>query len=123
MRKASIGLISLLSPFLLLNAEEGQRPVTAKPKLSLPEKWVHTSHNFAHKKNCDEIVEMLGRAAKAGYTGIAITDCKFHRWKEVQRPDYDNNLRRVRQACRDLKLRLIAICCGMSTDLRWTWTK
>ncbi len=82
-----------------------------------PERWVYVSHNFAFEKNCDEVIGWLQRAAKAGYTHVLITDCKFLRWNEVKRPDYDNNLKRVRQACRDLKLKVVAVVCGQNTDL------
>ena len=82
-----------------------------------PERWVYVSHNFAAEKNCDEVIGWLQRAAKAGYTHVLVVDCKFMRWNEVKRPDYDNNLKRVRKACRDLGLKVIACGGAQGTDL------
>jgi len=84
---------------------------------SFTEKWVFISHNFANEKNCDEVIAVLDRAAKAGYNGMAVTDCKFFRWNEVKEEEYAANLARVRRAARDRNIKIYAFCCSQHTDL------
>ncbi|HYF50807.1 MAG TPA: carbohydrate binding domain-containing protein [Planctomycetota bacterium] len=93
--------------------------VRAADESALPFKLVYISQNFMFEKNVNDVIKILERAAKAGYTGVALTDCKFHRWYEtvtVKRPEYDNNVKRVRQACRDLKLACYVFAGDMGTD-------
>ena len=46
------------------------------PGLKLSERWVFVSHNFMVEKNVADTIAVLQRAAKAGYNGILLTDCK-----------------------------------------------
>src|SRR5689334_23242751 len=83
-------------------------------------KWVYLSDNFMRAERVNEAIEVMKRAAKSGYNGIGIIDCKFSRWAEnvtVHRPEYDNNLKRIRQACRDLKLQCYVFCCDQGPDM------
>jgi hypothetical protein len=84
----------------------------------LEHRWVYLATNLLVDKNVDEAVVLLGRAAKAGYNGVVLTDSKFMRWDQLP-PRYLQNVHRVRQACRDLKLACIAGVCpiGYSNDL------
>jgi hypothetical protein len=84
----------------------------------LEHRWVYLSTNLLVDKNVDEGIDIVQRAAKAGYTGVVLTDSKFMRWDQL--PDrYAANVRRFRQAVRDLKLSCIAAVCpiGYSNDL------
>jgi len=107
-------LLSLLCLTLLPVAT-----LRAADEPAMPFKLVYISHNFMFEKNVNESIQVLERAAKAGYTGVALTDCKFHRWFEtvtVRRPEYDNNVKRLRQACRDLKLACYVFAGDQGTD-------
>jgi len=85
----------------------------------LDNRWVYISHNFEYEKNVEEVLKVLERAAKAGYNGILITDCKFFRWNEMKAkgPSYENNVRKVRKACKDLGLKCIPCVLAASMDL------
>lgn len=94
-------------------------PASAEPAAAaLAHRWVYLATNLLVDKNVDENVALLERAAKAGYNGVVITDSKFMRWDQLPEK-YVQNVRRLRKACRDLKLDCIACVCpiGYSNDL------
>ena len=102
----------------------GQTPAPAAPVAVTgaigPIRLVYISHNFMGAKNVDDSIAVVQRAAAAGYNGVLLTDCKFSRWDEkvtVRRPEYDNNVKRLVAACRDLKMKVIAACCDQGMDL------
>lgn len=84
----------------------------------LEHRWVYLPTNLLVDKNVDEGLEILGRAAQAGYTGVVLTDSKFFRWDQL--PDrYLANVQRFRQGVRELKLACIVCVCpmGYANDL------
>ena len=81
------------------------------------ERFVFFQDNLYFDKNVDEITAVCKRAAKAGYTGIVVTDCKFFRWKEYEGKGYEEKARKLRQTCRDLGLKFIAKVADQNTDL------
>jgi len=90
--------------FALVLAAAG--PAAArKPRLA--HRWVYLSTNMLVDRNVEKAIQVLQRAAKAGYNGVVLADSKFMRWDRL--PDrYHRNVHRVRDACRKLKLDLIA---------------
>jgi hypothetical protein len=81
---------------ILVSAAAG----TAKSPAAPPEhRWVYLATNLLVDENADEAVALIGRAAKAGYNGVVLTDSKFFRWDQLPER-YVQNVRRVRQACR-----------------------
>jgi len=81
--------------------------IAAEPGLQLKHRWVYVSTNLLVDKNVEWAVRLLDRAAKAGYTGVVLTDSKFMRWDNL--PDrYARNVHRVRDEVRKRKLDLIA---------------
>lgn len=90
-------------------------PSTAAP---LEHRWVYLPTNMLVDKNIDEGIALLQRAAKAGYTGVVLSDSKFMRWDQVPER-YSANVRRFRQAIGNLRLVCIAAVCpiGYSNDL------
>jgi hypothetical protein len=88
------------------------------PKEPRPHRWLAIMTNLLVDKNVDESIAIMRRAAKAGYNGVIISDSKFSRWDDLPQ-QYFKNIRRFRQACRDLKLACIAAVCpiGYSNDL------
>ena len=117
LRASALVLLLALSA-LVAGAETGGAG-NAPEAAALPYKLVNL-YNFMFSKNVDEVIEVMKKAAKAGYTGIALTDCKFARWFEtvtVDRPAYDVNIKRLRQACRDLNLKFYVFACDFGADL------
>jgi hypothetical protein len=109
---------SFIVPLLAILSGFGGRCGAAEDPFQY--KWVYLSNNFIKEKNVDDSIEVLKKAAKAGYNGVFLTDCKFERWFDtvtVQRPLYDNNVKKLRQACRDLNLKVFVTCCAQGTDL------
>ncbi|MBA3708669.1 MAG: carbohydrate binding domain-containing protein [Planctomycetes bacterium] len=83
-------------------------------------KLVFIQENFMDPKQTDDAIAVITQAAKAGYTGIMVNDAKFARWFEtttVHRDVYDANVKRMRQACRDNKLKCYVFSCEFTTDL------
>jgi len=113
-------LLALMLATHTLLAQGPQQGRSSDGALTLDEKLVYISHNFMNSQNCEQAIGWLKTAAKAGYTGAVLHDCKFSRWDEsvtVRRPEYDNNARRVRQTCRDLGMKAIVCCADMGMDL------
>jgi len=84
----------------------------------IPDRWVYIQTNLLVDKNIDNLMTLLERIEKAGYNGIVIADSKFMRWDNL--PDrYLENARKVREACRKLKLSFIPCVfpIGYSNDL------
>ena len=44
--------------------------------------WFYLSTNLLVDENVDRGIELLNRAAKAGYNGVLLADSKFSRWGE-----------------------------------------
>ena len=80
--------------------------------------WFYLPTNLLVDANVDRGIELLHRAANAGYTGVLLTDSKFCRWGQL--PDrYESNVKRFREECRRLNLEcFVAVCpVGYSNDL------
>jgi hypothetical protein len=70
------------------------------------DRWVYCPQNLLVDKNVDELIRLMERAAKAGYTGIVLADYKFNILGRV--PDrYFQNVDRVKMAAAAHKLELI----------------
>ena len=78
-----------------------------EPKLNLAHRWVYVSTNLLVDANVEAAKKLFARAARAGYTGIVLTDSKFMRWDNLPNR-YARNVARARRACRRAKLHLIA---------------
>lgn len=107
---------SLFTP--TVGAQEGR--LASPPKTIAATKLVYLSGNFMNPEEVDRCRKVMKEAAALGYTGVVVTDCKFDRWEEtvtVRRPQYEANVRRLREAARQYKLQLIACVCGQGSDL------
>ena len=68
--------------------------------------WVYAPCNFQVNERVDSLIALMGRAKKAGYNGMLVTDYKFGNLKD--RPAwYYTNLERARKAAEDLGMELI----------------
>lgn len=82
------------------DAAEPARPSTVRG-------WLYLSTNLQPDKQVKETLALLERVAAEGYTGVVLTDYKFMRWDDVS-GSYVRNCRTIRDACRRLKLELVA---------------
>jgi hypothetical protein len=113
--------------FLLLSASGlasgGLAPAAepaSDPRTIAATKLVFLPGNFLVNEEVDRCVKIMKDAAAAGYTGVLVSDCKFSRWEQRvgdQRAQYDGNLKRLRQAARDLNLQFIISVCDQGADL------
>jgi hypothetical protein len=71
--------------------------------------WLYWHTGLMSDANVAKTLDMIQRMKKAGYTGLALLDNKLHRLSE-QTPQYVENVRKVRKACTDAGLDLIAVC-------------
>lgn len=80
--------------------------------------WFYLPTNLLVDENVDKGIELLNRAAKAGYNGVLLTDSKFSRWHNLPER-YVRNVKRLREECRRLKIDcFVAVCpVGYSNDL------
>jgi hypothetical protein len=96
-----------------------QKPPTDRPVgAEMTHRWVYLQTNLLVDENVEKALAMCDRAAKAGYNGLVVTDSKFMRWDDL--PDrYLANAKRLRDACRKLKLDFVACVfpMGYSNDL------
>jgi hypothetical protein len=76
----------------------------AEPKYA--DRWVYCQHNLLVDKNVDDLVRLLERSAKAGYTGLVLADYKFNILDRM--PDrYAKNVERLKKAAAEHKVELI----------------
>jgi len=93
---------AILATALLLTAAAPAR--AAAP--DRPWLWVYVSTNLQVNERADDLVALMQRAAKAGYTGVLLSDYKFGNLAD--RPDhYYRNLERVRDAAERLGIEII----------------
>ncbi|HAU36128.1 MAG TPA: hypothetical protein DCX07_00230 [Phycisphaerales bacterium] len=103
-RLAPLLLLPALFAAALLPATSGR---AQPPRAQTRYRWMYLATNLLVDKNVEQAVRLLERAAAAGYNGVVLADSKFMRWDDL--PDrYLANVRKVRDACRRLKLQCIA---------------
>jgi hypothetical protein len=72
----------------------------------LAHRWVYVMTNLQVAANADQVCELMGRARKAGYNGVVLSDTKFQRLGEV--PDfYFTNAKKVVAAAKASDMEII----------------
>ena len=106
-------VFSLFAILFFSLANTANNSQAAEPRL-----WVYLPTNLLVDDNIDRGIELLQRAAKAGYNGVLLTDSKFCRWGQLPER-YESNVKRFREECRRLNLECFAAVCpvGYSNDL------
>lgn len=101
--KISINLLMGWMLFIpaLASAEPG-----GNPKERFNERWVYASHNLLEDKNADEVVKLIDRASKSGYTGMVFNDYKLAILDRMP-ARYFKNVQRMRDAARAANLEII----------------
>jgi hypothetical protein len=114
-RLATVCALLLLAPGGLAQASKP----ASDPRAIAAVKLVFLGGNFLQDKEVDRCVKIMKDAAAAGYTGVLVSDCKFSRWDQRgdQLVPYEDNVKRLRQAARDLKLQFIISVCDQGADL------
>src|ERR1700719_701824 len=73
---------------------------------SYVDRWVYCSFNLQVDRSVDELIALIDRASRAGYTGILLADYKFQVLYRV--PDfYFRNAEKVKAAAARAKIELI----------------
>ena len=80
--------------------------------------WFYLRTNLLVDENVNRGIELLNRAANAGYNGVLLADSKFTRWGQMP-ARYERNVKRFREECRRLKIECFAAVCpvGYSNDI------
>jgi len=78
----------------------------APSPLKLQDRWIYVPTSLESDANVQTVLALLERGAKDGYTGIVLDDPGFVHWDTVG-PGFAGNARKVRDACRQLKLAFI----------------
>ena len=92
----------------------------AKDSPMLAQRLVFVGGNFMRDTEVERVIDVIKKSAAAGYNGVLLTDCKFARWDDkvtVDRPVYEKNVQKVRQACRDAKMMVLVSCLDLGTDM------
>jgi hypothetical protein len=77
---------------------------TAEPRYA--DRWVYCQHNLLVDQNVEDLLKILDRAAKAGYTGLVLADYKFNILDRMPER-YVQNVERVKKAAADRNIELI----------------
>jgi hypothetical protein len=62
-----------------------------------PRRWFYSMTNLQVAENADRLIQLIGRASKAGYNGVVLADYKLNLLDRVPE-HYFTNLKRVRRA-------------------------
>jgi adhesin HecA-like repeat protein len=83
--------------------------VSTIARAETPALWLYYATNLQSDKNVDELEQIWGRAAKAGYSHVLLTDSKFTRLGDLgdMTKPYMRNVNRVKQIAADLKLEIV----------------
>jgi hypothetical protein len=76
----------------------------AEPKYA--DRWVYCQTNMLVDKNGDELIRLIERSARAGYTGLVLADYKFNILDQMP-ATYTKNVERVKKAAAQHKIELI----------------
>jgi hypothetical protein len=92
--------------------------LAARAEPAKKERWVYIPTNFQVTERADEVISLLERSAKAGYTHALVADSKFSRLATVT-DAYVPNVRRVKAAAVRLGIELVPalFSVGYSNDL------
>lgn len=112
--------VTQLSIVLLLACVAGQEAVSLGASLDLRDRLVFCNFNLAVDANVDTLERIFRRAAKAGYTGVVISDTKYGRLAEMP-PNYFSNIDRLKKLAAECKLEIIPkiFPIGYSEALLW----
>ena len=78
----------------------------AHADVDLKHRWVYVSTNLLTEKNIDDLLSLMARAKRAGYTGILLADSKFARLGTLD-PRYAANVGRVIDKAGELEFDII----------------
>jgi hypothetical protein len=97
-------LLAIGTLFALPDSTQSQVKDSAAPTYS--DRWLYCQVNLQVEKNADELVEFIGRAAKAGYTAIVLADYKLNILDRVPK-HYFTNAEKVKKAAAAANIEII----------------
>jgi hypothetical protein len=122
MKSYGVLIVAAIVGLVTVSAAMAQEPAGKEQPFpaALSVRLCYISSNFMRDNQVNDAIATMRKAAAAGYNGVFVTDCKFERWDDkvtVERPQYDQNVKKVRQAARELKLKFISSCLSQTGDL------
>ena len=101
--------------FLLISSFQSDHARAADP-----ERWLYCSQNLWVDENIHKLESLFGRAAKAGYTHVLLSDSKFAKLADMD-ARYFRNIERVKKRAAELRLEIVPALfpVGYSNDLLW----
>jgi hypothetical protein len=97
---AQLAVTSLIGAQTPAGASDSRGPV-------FRERWVYCSTNLLVDQNVDQVISLIERAAKSGYTGLMLADYKFQILDRMGETGYFRNAERVKAAAARAKLEII----------------
>ena len=82
------------------------------PDFKLEYRWVFTMTNLLREEALQKTIDLMKRSQQAGYNGIFVADSKFDKY-QLQDRSYSRNVQRLRRACTEQGMQLIAPVCPM----------
>jgi hypothetical protein len=104
-RRRALGIQIFLALAAIVGGESsaGEHGLAPSPYV---DRWVYCSSNLQVDRSVDELIALIERASRAGYTGILLADYKFQVLYRV--PDfYFRNVEKVKAAAARAKIELI----------------
>jgi len=102
-RKCAFGLLMALA---ISNLSGGSATAADPAPSRYGERWVYGSANLQVNQSADELIALIQRAGRAGYTGVVLTDYKFNILDRVI-DNYFRNVERVKAAAVKARIELI----------------
>src|SRR5436190_15071691 len=72
----------------------------------MQDRWIYFQNNLWVDKSVDKLEELMRRGAKAGYTGVMLSDSKFNKLQDMD-ARYFKNVDRVKSLAKELNLEII----------------
>jgi len=102
-RKCAFGLLMALA---ISNLSGGSATAADPAPSRYGERWVYGSANLQVNQSADDLIALIQRAGRAGYTGVVLTDYKFNILDRVI-DNYFRNVERVKAAAVKARIELI----------------
>jgi hypothetical protein len=98
------GVLLCLATFLVASGSCAGEP--GMPAAPYADRWVYCSFNLQVEKSADDLIALIDRSKRAGYTGVVLSDYKFQVLDRVP-AHYFRNVERVKAAAARAGIELI----------------
>lgn len=104
MRPCLFLLLAVAAAVVLMPVASPAAPLDDKPVYA--DRWLYCQFNLQVEKSADEVVDLINRAAKAGYTAIVLADYKLNILERVPQ-HYFKNAEKVKKAAAAANIEII----------------